>query len=74
MLQLLLIWILIITGILVIWHLIQDDQAEAREEKHERAIKAAEILKHQPVQYSNLTPEDLMLLIEISEQNRERAG
>ena len=74
MLQYFLIWLLLVSGILVIWNLIQDEKARVREEKHERAIKAAEILKKEPVRYSNLTPEDLMMLIEVSEQNHERYG
>ena len=71
MLQYFVIWALLVTSILIVWHLIQDERQKVREERRERAIQTAEILKRQPVLYTTITPEDLLFILEISEANHD---
>jgi hypothetical protein len=71
MLEYFVIWALLVTSILIVWHLVQDERQKVREERRKRAIQAAEILKREPVQYTTITPEDLLFILEISEANHD---
>jgi len=56
------------------WYLISDHRESEKEEKRERAHDTAEHLKKQPIQYTNITPEDLILLIELNDFHHEGNG